>query len=254
MDNSNVTTLRVAVGTTNPSKIKAVESSLRRIARSNGHELTLQVKGYNVESGVSNQPWNDEETKLGAMNRARNAYYYSMRQSDEVINIMAEPLPHIAVGIEGGLELNNTANYSAALLNQHEQLYCMAWIAVYGEQTPLTAKFFGAELCSEDGDVFAGNSSSTGNNSKLFSGFSKTAMFRLPPSLSELIAQGIELGHADDLLFDRTNSKQFSGTVGLLTNALIDRSAFYEQAIILALIPWMHPTRYNLDPEKSTIY
>jgi inosine/xanthosine triphosphatase len=243
MDNHNIATLRVAVGTKNPCKIKAVECALRRVAQCNAQKFTFQVRGFNVDSGVSSQPWNDEETKLGAMNRARNAYYFSMRQGDDVIDGMAEPLPHIAVGIEGGLEWENIADHSSTTFNQPAQLYCMAWIAVYGEQTPLTSKFFGVSPLSESGDVNA-SIGSADNNSKPFYGLSKTAMFRLPTSLSELVEKGIELGRADDLLFDRTNSKHSSGTIGLLTNSLIDRSDFYEQAVILALIPWIQPTLY----------
>jgi non-canonical (house-cleaning) NTP pyrophosphatase len=244
MDNSNLVTLRVAVGTTNPCKVKAVEEALRRSVVQNNEnlQLTFQVEGYNVDSGVSNQPWNDEETKRGAMNRARNAYFYNKCHEDLDSDDGHGPSPHIAVGIEGGLEWENNKDQSTSALPQQDQLYCMAWVAIYGEQTPFVAKFFDASI-SGCGNVNGGNSTAV-NDLKASFGLSKTAMFRLPPSLAALIKQGMELGHADDMLFGRTNSKHTSGTVGLLTNSRIDRSAFYEHAIILALIPWMKATLY----------
>ena len=54
--------------------------------------------------------------------------------------------------------------------------------------------------------------------------------------------QGIELGHADDQVFGRSNSKQQNGSVGLLTGDVVDRTAYYVQAVILALIPFKNPT------------
>lgn len=58
-----------------------------------------------------------------------------------------------------------------------------------------------------------------------------------PAKVAELVRSGIELGHACDMVFDRHNSKHSTGMVGILTNGAIDRSAYYTQAVILALIP-----------------
>jgi inosine/xanthosine triphosphatase len=71
-------------------------------------------------------------------------------------------------------------------------------------------------------------------------GEARTATFVLPPQIKELVNQGIELGHADDIVFNRKNSKQKDGAVGILTNGLINRTAYYKPAIILALIPFMN--------------
>ena len=70
-------------------------------------------------------------------------------------------------------------------------------------------------------------------------GTARTATFPLPPKISELINQGIELGEADDIVFRRENSKQKDGAVGILTDGLIDRTQYYEHAMLLALIPFM---------------
>ncbi|HOJ36917.1 MAG TPA: inosine/xanthosine triphosphatase [Ignavibacteriales bacterium] len=76
-------------------------------------------------------------------------------------------------------------------------------------------------------------------------GLSRTASFFLPPSIQKLILQGMELGHADDLVFQRKNSKQQNGAVGMLTNNLIDRTKYYEEAVILALIPFINKELYQ---------
>lgn len=75
-------------------------------------------------------------------------------------------------------------------------------------------------------------------------GKSRTGTFFLPSKVAELIRQGIELGEADDIVFGRTNSKQKNGAVGLLTDDVIDRTAYYTQAVILALIPFKNPQLY----------
>ena len=69
---------------------------------------------------------------------------------------------------------------------------------------------------------------------------------RLPQKISHLILnEKVELGHADDMVFNRVNSKQGSGTVGILTNHLITRSEYYDHALILALISFIWPEHYD---------
>ncbi|WP_422355382.1 inosine/xanthosine triphosphatase [Roseivirga pacifica] len=80
--------------------------------------------------------------------------------------------------------------------------------------------------------------------SKTKAGKARTASFDLPEQIRELVNQGVELGHADDMVFKRTNSKQGNGAVGILTNGLIDRAAYYEPAVVLALIPFINQELY----------
>ena len=75
------------------------------------------------------------------------------------------------------------------------------------------------------------------NNS--LEGEARTATFPLPPKIKSLVDEGMELGHADDLVFKRNNSKQKDGAVGILTGGIIDRASYYEHALILALIPFL---------------
>lgn len=71
-------------------------------------------------------------------------------------------------------------------------------------------------------------------------GRAKTATYMLPLEVSKLVETGMELGHADDVVFKKTNSKQASGATGLLTNDVITRTLYYEQAVILALVPFLN--------------
>lgn len=75
-------------------------------------------------------------------------------------------------------------------------------------------------------------------------GKAKTGTFQLPEEIKALIEEGYELGVADDMLFQRTNSKNKNGAVGILTNDVLDRTNYYAQAIILALIPFMNKDLY----------
>lgn len=74
----------IAVGSTNPTKIDPVKEIFSK------HFNNVVVKGIAIDSGVDDQPMDDEEMYQGALNRARKAL--------EMVN-NAE----YGVGIEGGL-------------------------------------------------------------------------------------------------------------------------------------------------------
>ncbi len=75
-------------------------------------------------------------------------------------------------------------------------------------------------------------------------GEARTGTFLLPEKVSHLVAGGLELGAANDLVFNASNSKQKNGAVGLLTHDAVDRLELYRQAVILALIPFVNPDLY----------
>lgn len=75
-------------------------------------------------------------------------------------------------------------------------------------------------------------------------GKSRSATLVLPQKVAALVQQGMELGHADDVVFWRNNSKQENGGVGLLTGDVITRSAYYIDPMILALIPFKNTELY----------
>ena len=75
-------------------------------------------------------------------------------------------------------------------------------------------------------------------------GSARTALFKLPREVQTLVEGGMELGDADDFVFGRQNSKQKSGAVGILTGNKVTRTTLYEQAVVLALIPFINPELY----------
>ena len=99
-----------------------------------------------------------------------------------------------------------------------------------------------------------GGIESTGNEMEAFAwvvvksankyGKARTGTFFLPKQVSELVKQGKELGEADDIVFNRNNSKQQNGAVGILTDNAIDRAVFYGDAVVLALIPFKNKGLY----------
>ncbi|MBI4085130.1 MAG: inosine/xanthosine triphosphatase [Candidatus Liptonbacteria bacterium] len=75
-------------------------------------------------------------------------------------------------------------------------------------------------------------------------GKARTGTFFLPRKVAELIKQGKELGEANDIVFQKTNSKQENGAVGILTGNVVDRTSYYATTIVLALIPFKNENIY----------
>lgn len=76
-------------------------------------------------------------------------------------------------------------------------------------------------------------------------GKARTCGFFLPPKVTALVEEGYELGHADDMVFGASNSKQTSGASGLLTGNVITRMTLYQPAVVLALIPFRNKALYK---------
>jgi len=93
----------VAVGSTNPAKIRAATNAFQKAFAGQIRLVPLQV-----ESGVSDQPKTDKEAFQGALNRAKNAQR----------KIKAD----YGVGIEGGIQKHKYGVFSNA------------WIAVVDKQ------------------------------------------------------------------------------------------------------------------------
>ncbi|MEM8874416.1 MAG: inosine/xanthosine triphosphatase [Planctomycetota bacterium] len=72
-------------------------------------------------------------------------------------------------------------------------------------------------------------------------GSARTATFSLPPAVARLVADGVELGDADDQVFGRKDSKRTNGAVGLLSGDAIGRTEYYAHAVTLAALRWRQP-------------
>lgn len=78
-------------------------------------------------------------------------------------------------------------------------------------------------------------------------GSARTATFSLPPAVAQLVADGVELGAADDQVFGRTDSKRGNGAVGLLSGDAIGRTDYYSHAVTLAALRWYQPHLWRID-------
>lgn len=72
-------------------------------------------------------------------------------------------------------------------------------------------------------------------------GKARSASLMLPEAALTALAQGQELGEVMDALFGTQNIKQAGGAIGLLTQNRLSRSGVYQQALTLALIPFLNP-------------
>ncbi|GLC47129.1 hypothetical protein PLESTB_000602600 [Pleodorina starrii] len=238
----------VLVASKNPVKVNAVQRALQRCFPS----LEVTVQGRQAPSGVPDQPRGDQETLAGARNRvaalrSAPAPYAAPTttstsaacpasstapccpESSSPSSRAAEAASTSAVagtaaaaeeGASGGSDLLVAIEGgvgSAEAPGQAGALECFAWVCVRDPHT-------GAESTA------------------------RSASFALPPPLSDLILrQGLELGDADDAVFGRVRSKQGSGTIGQLSNGVLDRTDYYVQAAVCALLPYMQPQLYGAE-------
>lgn len=84
-------------------------------------------------------------------------------------------------------------------------------------------------------------------------GHGRSGGFVLPPEVARLVRNGTELGHANDIVFGRENSKQQEGAIGLLTDKAMDRRELYEHAVVLALAPVKNRQLYQDSVHEGAI-
>ncbi|WP_276496335.1 inosine/xanthosine triphosphatase [Pontibacter litorisediminis] len=83
-------------------------------------------------------------------------------------------------------------------------------------------------------------------------GKARSGTFFLPQKVRKLVEQGVELGEANDRIFSHSNSKQKGGAIGILTHNVVDRRELYEQAVVLALVPFRNRDLYlNPGPQEQ---
>lgn len=75
-------------------------------------------------------------------------------------------------------------------------------------------------------------------------GRARSAAFVLPEIVADKVRGGMELGHADDEVFGRNDSKRRDGAIGLLTLGALDRAGLYAPAVTAAMIPFLNPGLY----------
>ena len=65
-----------------------------------------------------------------------------------------------------------------------------------------------------------------------------------PLKMIVIVKQGMELGKVNDILFNKSNSKQAQGHFGLMTNNAITRTDGYKDGVIAALSRFLHPNLF----------
>lgn len=86
--------MHIAVGSTNVVKINAVKLAVSHMWP------TVDVQGFETDSGVAAQPRSDHETYIGSQNRARLALQAMQQQH----NLFGQAIPVLGVGLEGGVD------------------------------------------------------------------------------------------------------------------------------------------------------
>lgn len=76
-------------------------------------------------------------------------------------------------------------------------------------------------------------------------GIGSTIKIPTPVSFMRLIRKGIELGVANDLIFQTQNSKQKEGHFGIMTRGIITRTTGYRDGVIAALSRFVHPELFE---------
>lgn len=84
--------LKIAVGTTSDQKIKYLKEVLKEL------KIKSDIISINVKSGVAEQPKTSEETEIGAINRAKEAFE-------------KEKTADFSIGIEIGYHKNSGGEY-----------------------------------------------------------------------------------------------------------------------------------------------
>jgi inosine/xanthosine triphosphatase len=197
----------IRVGTQNPAKLGAVQDALRPFAR-DGAELALVP--VDVASGVAEQPIGWDEIVCGARNRARSAF-----ESGDCV---------LGVGIEDGL---------VRLADEPEA----------GSRHP------GADAFYNVGCAWLTDGEREGH------GFSSA--FAYPPGCLEPAVRGqAPIGDLFDELWQTHRggnlglaksaaSGRQGGNIGMLTQSRLDRSAYGAQAVICALVRFLHIDLYD---------
>jgi len=103
--------INVAVGSRNPIKIKAAIEGIQQALQIENNNILAE--GFDVPSGVPDQPNGSEETKRGATSRAVKAFdaYVALHNSK----------PTYSIGLEGGIEEEESGN----------NMVCAAWMVIY---------------------------------------------------------------------------------------------------------------------------
>jgi inosine/xanthosine triphosphatase len=214
----------VRVGSENRAKLAAVEAALRAFAKPGCAPSIIPVE---VSSGVADQPIGWDEIVRGARNRARAAF--------------ASGDCALAMGIEDGLvRLTDTQPGDSGGLDASEvyNVGC-AWVTDgVREGHGFSSGFAYPPDCRDPafrdqipiGDLFDRLWRARRDPPLAFSSSARPGPSRPSPSSAQ--AEAVPSGRQ-------------GGNIGILTQGRLDRSAYGAQAVICALVPFLHMDLYD---------
>jgi len=65
------------------------------------------------------------------------------------------------------------------------------------------------------------------------------------PKIIKMVKNGVELGHVDDIVFKKKNSKHGDGHFGLMTKNALTRTSAYTDGVISALVRFINPELFK---------
>ncbi|MCA9372791.1 DUF84 family protein [Candidatus Woesebacteria bacterium] len=190
------TPTHIFVGSTNPVKINSVREATA------DHWPALEIVGFEVASGVSEQPMSDAATREGAHNRAIAALRAGValaptaptKAADQNEPSQSSKL-HLGVGLEGGV-----------FCDAEGDLWSTVWVSVVDQQ----------------GTHWDANG----------------ARFKVPAKIAEPIKKGAEMGPVLSEMFSGADVRRQNGAIGIVTNNFVTRTTEYAAICKLALGLW----------------
>lgn len=187
----------IFVGSTNPVKINAV------IQAASETWPEVKVQGFEVESGIPEQPKSDEETKQGSLNRARNVLKLIKHQGESSFDLKSLSLVSkhndqeqiLGVGLEGGV-----------FENEQGEMWSTVWVSVV----------------DQEGKEFSSNG----------------ARFLVPEIVADRIRKGQEMGPIIAEVVGQHDVRSKQGMIGVITQNFVDRTEEYTSIAKMALGLW----------------
>ena len=196
--------MRVAVGSRNPVKRRAVQLAIESDADGFGDAAVLER--VDVDSGVSEQPTGHAETRTGAEHRAERAF--------------ATGEYDLGIGIEGGV-----ARFPVGRVDtewERDGLGGTAWDGDGpGERENLFLIMWAA---ATDGDRM---------------GTGAGPCIALPAVIADRVEAGEELGPVMDDVLGTSEIAKKQGAAGVFTGGRVDRADALSQAVAGALAPFV---------------
>jgi inosine/xanthosine triphosphatase len=188
--------MQIFVGSTNPVKVKAAKQA----AISTWPDV--EVRGLVVASGIPEQPIGDDQTRLGALQRAQAA----LAEGQALIAKSKKKIGHQE-------EAGNSALYSVLGLGLEGgvlEIEGELWSTVWGV------------VVDQEGEVAVANG----------------ARFPIPEIIAQPIRLGEEMGPVVESLMGESDIRKKQGMIGVLTNNFVTRTQEYASIAKIALGLW----------------